>query len=198
MRLEDFIGETFDDPCRSIPIGGDIRDLWDKPQRLRERGKILRSASGKTMVYTQLAYVPGLTATCGVRGVPILTGYMSGCFLFRYTDADGQMRVAHVGTDIDNPEAGDKAKAAWKTIANNPNVTNVMGFDPLKDVTWSLLTKAQSFGVPQIVGYWDVHGIARVAVFATPPLDMSKRILVAVESALMKPWDVIKNDRKML
>jgi hypothetical protein len=149
------------------------------------------------MTYTQLAYVPGLTATCGLRGVPVLTGWMSGCFLFRYIDVDGQMRAAHVGTDIDNPEAGDKAKAAWKTIANNPNVRDVMGFDAARDVNWNLVQQAAKFGVPQIAGYWDAHAISRVAVFATVP-DVRKRILVGVESALMQPWAVIRNDRRFL
>lgn len=118
-NIYDFVGEVVDEPIKSNNAAGDIRLLWDKPQRQRLRNQTLRSASGnKTMTYTLLYYIPGLTTYCGLHGIPIITGYMTGCYLFRYRQ-NGELRVAHVGTDDLKQDWSDKAKAAWKSIVAN-------------------------------------------------------------------------------
>ena len=197
MTIHDFVGETVDEPIRSNNAVGDVRLLWDKAQKLRLRNQMLRSTTGKTLPFTLLYFVPGLTTYCGLRGIPVITGYMSGCYLFRYRRR-GELRAAHVGTHDNLDEWSTKAKDAWKRVANSPNTTEIMGFDPLKDVSMQLLARAQQAGTtPQVAGIWEANGSARIAVFANSRTQPGKKILVGVEAAPLRPWAAIQNDIKM-
>ena len=198
MQISDFIGKAFDVPIRSNNAIGDIRSLWDTPQKQRLKGQILRATDGKTMPYTLLYYIPGLVTYCGIRGVPVLTGYMSGCYLFRYRSR-GELRAAHVGTDSDNQEFNRHAKACWKAYVNRPHVTNVEGFDPLRDVSTDLMMKARAAGTsPQVIGVWEGNGAMRVGMVVTDKNQLGKLILVGLEYARLRPWASIQNDPKMM
>ncbi|MBW8785379.1 MAG: hypothetical protein JF593_12215 [Novosphingobium sp.] len=196
MNIQDLIGEVIDEPIRSNTAIGDVRTLWDRPQLQRLKNQTMRSQSGKIAQYTLLYFIPGLTTYCGIRGTPVLTGYMSGCYLFRFRH-NGELRAAHVGTHDNLTDWSDKAKTAWKWIANNPQVSDVFGFDPLKDVSLRLLSAAQKVGTPQVVGIWEGNGSARVAVFANSHAHLGKKVFVGMEPAPLRPWSSIQNDPKM-
>ena len=197
MEISDFIGKTIDVPIRSNNAVGDVRTLWHKPQNQRLKGQMLRATDGTTMPYTLLYYIPGLTTFCGIRGIPVLTGYMSGCYLFRYRRR-GVLCAAHVGTDLDNAEWNRHAKETWKSYVDRPHITDVFGFDPLKDVSMALLQRAQSVGhTPQVIGIWEGNGAARIGVVASSRTQPGKMILVGIEHAPLRPWAAIRNDPKM-
>lgn len=196
MTIYDFIGEEFNEPIQSNNSVGDLRTLWHKVQRQRLKNQILRSTSGKILPFTLLYYIPGLTTYCGIRGIPIITGYMSGCYLFRYR-SNGELRAAHVGTHDTNKEWNDHAKDAWKSLTRQPHISDIWGFDPLKDVSMKLLMEAQRVGNPQVVGIWEGNGAARIGVMANPVGKPGKKILVGIEAAPLRPWESIQNDPKM-
>ncbi|WP_444995365.1 hypothetical protein [Aliikangiella sp. IMCC44359] len=196
MNIYDFVGEEMDDPIQSNNNIGDLRNLWHKVQKQRLKNRILRSTSGKMIQHTLLYYVPGLTTYCGMRGLPVITGYMSGCYLFRYRSR-GELRAAHVGTHDTNKEWNDKAKDAWKSLTRQRHITDIWGFDPLKDVSMKLLMDAQKIGAPQVMGIWDGNGSARIAVMANPRGRAGKKVLVGIEAAPLRAWASIQNDPKM-
>lgn len=196
MNIHDFVGEVIDEPVRSNSAVGDVRQLWHKAQLQRLKNQYLRSTSGKIMPYTLLYYIPGLTTHCGIRGTPVITGYMSGCYLFRFR-YNGALRAGHVGTHDSLTAWSDKAKDAWKALTRNPNVTDIHGFDPLKDVSMNLLMEGQRLGNPQVVGIWEGNGSARIGVMANSRDHIGKKILVGVQAAPLRPWASIQNDPKM-
>jgi hypothetical protein len=196
MNIHDFVGEVIDEPVRSNTAIGDVRTLWDTVQKQRLRGQVLRSTTGKTLPYTLLYYIPGLTTYCGMRGTTIITGYMSGCYLFRYRYR-GELRAAHVGTHDTLKEWSDKAKDAWKAVANSAHATEIMGFDPLNDVSTRLLQQAHSMGGVQVAGIWEANGAARIAVVANARAHAGKKVLVGIEPAPLRPWTTIRNEPKM-
>jgi hypothetical protein len=126
----------------------------------------------------------------------VLTGYMSGCYLFRFRH-NGELRAAHVGTHDTLKEWSDKAKAAWKALTVAPGVSEVFGFDPLKDVDIRLLQEGAKIGNPQIIGIWEGNGSARIGVIATPPGHPGKKKLVGLQPAPLRPWLSIQQDPKM-
>jgi len=196
MTIYDFVGEVIDEPIKSNNAVGDVRLLWDKAQVQRLKNLTLRSINGKTLPYTLLYFIPGLTTFCGIRGIPVITGYMSGCYLFRFRH-HGELRAAHVGTHDTLTQWSDKAKDAWKSFARSPSVSDIVGFDPLKDVSMRLLAEGQKIGNPQVAGIWDGNGGARIAVVATPKGHPGKKMLVGIESAPLRPWASIQHDPKM-
>lgn len=196
MNIYDFVGEEMNDPIRSNTAVGDLRNIWHKVQKQRLKNQTLRSTSGKSAQYTLLYFVPGLTTYCGIRGIPVITGYMSGCYLFRYR-SNGELRAAHVGTHDTNKEWSDKAKDAWKSLTRQAHITDIWGFDPLRDVSTRLLMDAQRVGTPEVVGIWDGNGGARIGVVANPRQKFGKKVLVGIEPAPLRPWASIQNDAKM-
>lgn len=197
MYLSDMIGKSVNEPIHSNNSLGDIRAFWDSPQKQRVKGQHLLAKDGTSLTYTLLYFIPGLTTYCPHRRTPILTGYMSGCYLFRYR-LHGQLYVAHVGTHDTNQEWSDKAKSAWKTFVASQPVTDVMGFDPLKDVSDTLLARAMSVGSkPAIMGAWEQDGSARVCVVANDKANDGNRIIVDLEYARLRPWHEIQTDPKM-
>lgn len=103
--------------------------------------------------FTFLKYVPGAVTTTGLN-MAVMTGPMSGCFLFRYAQQN-QERIAHVGTAHEPSDPGTIAvKNAWKALA--ATVTGVAGAAPFPDVIKpGDVQKAMSKGgIPQVVGYF--------------------------------------------
>jgi hypothetical protein len=196
MNIQDFIQEQIDNPITSKSVP-DLTKLWGQAQKIRDLGQTLKSADGrKTMTYTQLYYVPGLTTYCGIHGTPILTGYMSGCYLFRYRD-NNAMQAAHVGTHDTNKEANDHAKDAWKNLVAQTHITDVFGYDPVRDVPQALIDEATKIGVPNIFGMWEGNGAVRVGVIARHHRG-DGWTLIGVEPAPLRPWSSIRDDPKMV
>lgn len=194
MNIQDFVGQKVINPITSKNVP-DVRSLWDEARKVRDLHQTLWTADRrKSMMFTQLYYVPGLTTFCGIRGTPVLTGFMSGCYLFRYKD-NGVLRAAHIGTHDTNKEANDKAKAAWKALVAQPHITDVFGYDPARDVSMLLIQQAAKFGAPNIFGMWEGNGAVRVGVIARH--QDNSWTLVGVEPAPLRPWSSIQNDPKM-
>ncbi|WP_330947590.1 hypothetical protein [Thermomonas sp. LB-4] len=193
--MYDFINEEFDNPIKSAAVGS-LSGLQHKMQKQRTKNQTLTSNSGKTMSYTLLHYVPGLSTFCGIRGTTVITGFMSGCYLFRYR-RHGELRAAHIGTHDTNQAWSKQAKDVWKSYVTRPHISDVFGFDPARDVSDQLLADAAKLGTPRIIGLWEGNGNARVGVFATPAQRPTKAILVGIEHARLRPWSSIKNDPKM-
>jgi hypothetical protein len=194
MNVYDLVGDKIINPITS-KASPDLRSLWDEPREVCDLNQTLWSADRrKNAVFSQLYYIPGLTTFCDIRGAPILTGFMSGCYLFRYRDR-GALRAAHVGTHDTNKDWNDKAKAAWKGLAGRAEVTDIFGFDPARDVSIQLVQKAAKFGAPNIVGLWEGNGAARIGVIARGA--DNSWTLVGFEHAPLRPWASIQNDPKM-
>lgn len=195
MNIHDFVGKKIVNPITSKNVPN-LQEIWDKAQNIRDKGLLLRTPDrSKSIPYTQLYYVPGLTTYCGIRGVAVLTGFMSGCYLFRYR-FKGELRAAHVGTHDTNQEANDKAKAAWKALIAKPDVTDVVGYDPARDVSMRLIQEAAKFGAPNVFGMWEGNGGVRVGIIARH--QDNSWTLVGIEAAPLRPWSSIQYDPKML
>ena len=106
--------------------------------------------------FTFLKYWAGEVTTSALAG-GVLTGPMSGCYLFRYTHA-GRPSVAHVGTDTTPDSAGTvRAKAVWRAMMARPGcVAN--GEAPTKIVSTAdqLRIAQQNLNqLPQLCGYFE-------------------------------------------
>lgn len=195
MNIYDFVGQEIQNPINngSAPV---TQAMYGSPQKLRALNQTLKTLDGKKQIaFTLLYYVAGLSTHCGIRGKPILTGFMSGCYLFRYRK-HGELRAAHVGTDNTDLTLNAAAKAAWKTITTDPHVTDVFGYDPANDVSNNLLQEAGKLGgATQIVGLWEGNGAMRVGLVSSDR--GGKMRLVGFEPAPLRPWTAIQNDPKM-
>lgn len=195
MNILDFVGKKIVNPITSKNVPN-LRSVWDKAQNIRDKGLTMKTAdNSKSMPYTQLYYVPGLTTYCGIRGIPVLTGFMSGCYLFRYR-FNGELRAAHVGTHDTNQEANDKAKAAWKALIAKASVTDVFGYDPARDVSMRLIQESAKLGAPNVFGMWEGNGAVRVGIIARH--QDNSWTLVGIEAPPLRPWSSIQHDPKML
>lgn len=197
MPLNDITGKSINEPIKSNNAVGDVRLLWDQIQKQRLKGQTLTAGDGTALSYTLLYYIPGLTTFCPMRGAPVLTGYMSGCYLFRYR-YNGELRVAHVGTDDTKAEWSKKAKDAWKAHVALPGVADVFGFDPINDISDDLMRQAVGAGTnPQIIGAWEANGGARIGMVVSDPAGGGRRIIVGLEAAPLRAWRDISTDAKM-
>jgi len=194
MNIHDFVGEKIFNPIKSKNVPN-LKEQWDQVRKVRDKGHTLLSVDRrKMMTFTQLYYVPGLTTVCGISGVPVLTGFMSGCYLFRYRD-NGALYAAHVGTHDTNQKANDKAKAAWKNHIAQAHITDVFGYDPARDVSLGLIQQAAKIGAPNVFGMWEGNGGVRVGIIARH--QDNSWTLVGVEAVPLRPWSSIQNDPKM-
>lgn len=197
MNIHDFAGQKIFNPIKSRNVP-DLKAQWDQVRKIRDKGQTLLSMDRRLMMtITQLYYVPGLTTYCGIAGTPVLTGFMSGCYLFRYRE-NGALRAAHVGTHDTNAEANKKAKDAWKSLIAQPHITDVFGYDPAKDVSMRLMLAAAKFGSPKVFGMWEGNGSVRVGVMSQDHHDLSTWTLVGVEPVPLRPWSSIQHDPKMV
>lgn len=81
--------------------------------------------------YVWLDYNLGRTSRCAIGPYDVLTGFMSGCLIARWTDR-GVNYVGHVGTVENQPEVNRKVKDAFARAATG----NVTGFNPA--AAWDL------------------------------------------------------------
>ncbi len=197
MSVRDFVGKSVPEPIRHNHAVGDIRLLWDNVRLMRLKNQATIANDGTALPNTLLYYIAGLSTYCGLRNLPVITGYMSGCYLFRYR-SNGNIRVAHVGTHDSNAELSDKAKDTWKAFVQRGHITEVMGFDPALDVSDRLLHGTVGQGAnPKIFGAWDPNGVAYIGMSVDDPAVLGNRLITGVEPAPMRSWAMIANDRKM-
>jgi hypothetical protein len=150
-----------------------------------------------------LCYVKGqITDTRAARDT--LTGPMSGCYLFRYTDtASAETRINHVGT-FSRPDSDTSVavKKLWRIHANSPAVSAVKGFNPFAAVR-SEMTAPLDFSAPEFSGFrqcWALmtaagQNYALVVRKVKRPLAEGTGILTlieAVKSVALEDWDGIR------
>ena len=151
---------------------------------------------GRLWRYTYLPYYPGLVTYCGIHDQQILTGWMSGCFLFRYIKG-GRMYAAHVGTHETDEEKSDNAKRIWKNFADGTDVTDIWGFSPLSTVTDPLIKQAYDSATKlMIAGLWEPNGMMRTVIFGSQGLLATTVTLLGVVNPGLRKWSEIRNGPK--
>lgn len=153
-------------------------------------------ATGQTSQFTFLNYVPG-KVTVASLATPVLTGPMSGCYLFRFR-YNGQAYLAHVGT-ANEPSSAQSlaAKADWNQFVSLPGVSDIWGGSPADFISHSELMAHYDndpMGVAKL-GYFvgnDAHALLFVKVTRRhnpPPTGLSKVALI--KRMTLQPWSSI-------
>jgi hypothetical protein len=151
---------------------------------------------GRLWQYTFLPYYPGLVTYCGLHDQQILTGWMSGCYIFRYVHK-GKRHVAHVGTHETDTMKSDTAKSLWKAFADSADVSDVWGFTPLSTVSDAMIADAYSKGINlKIAGLWEPNGIMRTVVFGVQGNNADRVTLMGVINPGLQQWSTIRNNPK--
>jgi hypothetical protein len=132
--------------------------------------------------FTFLIYLPGVVTTT-VLTQDVMTGPMSGCYLFKY--AYQGARMAHVGTESSPGTTASKAaKTAWKALAARNDVSDITGASPFH--ASQMIPAAGKYnepghilGPPVVYGYF-ASGAARAyaieLALVSPRLKAPKRI----------------------
>lgn len=152
--------------------------------------------------FSFLKYVPGVV-TVASRQKPVLTGPMSGCFLFKYANGGPEM-VAHVGTaNADDSVDTVAAKNSWRNFAALPHVANIGGASPygvfqFHEIASAMLAPGH---IPMIAGYFDRTGpgagaysiiLSPVPGSMKPPMTPMLKVS-AVRTMPLQSWNTIRN-----
>ncbi len=144
-----------------------------------------------------LEYLPGEVTTVRLQR-PVLTGPMSGCYLFRYVV--GGPRIAHVGTHDLGADAplSLRAKANWRAYIAQSNALQVMGATPADFYSAHERANAQVGklgGVPQVYGLFDPGGESYAVLLAPVGSDLTTQkdlmIFIAIKTMHLQPWSAI-------
>jgi hypothetical protein len=146
-----------------------------------------------------LDYFPG-KVTAVQSQFPVLTGPMSGCYLFRYQDQSSTW-YAHVGT-AETEEVSVQAKTKWKIFAETSRMaTNIWGQSPLRFFDDQTLASAGLLagGPPHIFGLFQpgqdgnkgFYAVLVARIKSGAPEHGYVKVCAVKESYLQR-WDVIK------
>ncbi len=157
-------------------------------------------AGNATWGFAFLKYFGGAVTVAPIAG-GVLTGPMSGCYLFKYTEG-GQQHLAHVGTaNSEDSDASINAKSAWRTFAALPGVSAISGgapadyfeFAEIKAALMGVPTGPASF--PMVAGYFDNGGSAFALLLSPVPSSMRPPVpllrVVGVKVMTLQPWSTI-------
>lgn len=161
--------------------------------------------SGAPWVFYYLKYVPGAVTVAPLQGRPVMTGPLSGCYIFRYTQ--NTPKLAHVGTAHNALDAATlSAKTAWGGVMADRAVNSVTGSSPFhvwtgNDFQNAMIVKG---GEPPItVGYYTDTGSYAMLLSKVPnthlPTAFKGRAMLRVSSVkqmTMQTWDAIKRGPK--
>ena len=160
--------------------------------------------TGPTWNFTYLKYVLGAVTVCPLTG-PVMTGPLSGCYIFRYTK--NGPKLAHVGTaHIPTDESTKAAKRAWRGLIAT-NTTNITGSSPIDSIADDEFRNSSIKGLrpqdrknPVCVGYYAGGQGYAMLLTEVPPttLPLAKRgpkllRVGAVNRMTMQPWTTIQN-----
>jgi len=144
-----------------------------------------------------LDYHPGMVTAVQLSQCPVLTGPMSGCFLFRYKEQDGSTWFAHVGTG-ESTEVSLQAKRKWKLYARSLG-TDTCGQSPLHFFDDPTLESAAKLagGAPQIYGLFEAapKGKFYAVLLARIKSGVEGHGYVkvcALRESYLQPWDTIQ------
>jgi hypothetical protein len=144
-----------------------------------------------------LEYHPGEVTTVRLQR-PVLTGPMSGCYLFSYVV--GGPRIAHVGTHDLGPDApfSVRAKTNWKAYIAQQGATSIVGATPADFYSPGERATSQigkMGGVPQVYGLFEVGGNSYAVLLA--PIGSDVTVMpnmwkfVALKQMTLQPWSSI-------
>jgi hypothetical protein len=152
--------------------------------------------------FTFLQYVTG-AVTVASRNKSVLTGPMSGCFLFKYTDQRTGMVVAHVGTaNAANSIATKIAKKSWSDVARQRTVSNIAGASPYalfnfdNEIAPAMLAIGHT---PMVAGYFEQGDGSAYSMLLSPvPPAMNPPVTPMLKVSLVKrmplsSWNTIRN-----
>jgi hypothetical protein len=151
--------------------------------------------------FTFLKYVPGYVTVAPLNG-NLLTGPMSGCYIFKYTEGVSTM-VAHVGTaNHETSELSVDAKNAWTAFAARPEVSEIIGGKPDDYFKPGEIAAAMPQGsqiLPQTCCYYDGMSFFSILLVPQPRnLGASALKVAGVKQMTMQPWDTIRVMRTFL
>jgi hypothetical protein len=159
---------------------------------------------GAPWVFYYLKYVPGAVTVAPLQGRPVMTGPLSGCYIFRYTQNGS--KLAHVGTAHTPTDAGTlAAKTAWGGVMADRAVNNVTGSSPFHCFTTVDFGNAMIKGgqAPIIVGYYTDAASYAMLLSKVPtanlPLAYNGRALLRVSSVkqmTLQSWATIRRGPK--
>lgn len=146
-----------------------------------------------------LQYVAG-AVTVASRQKSVLTGPMSGCFLFKYADG-GPEKVAHVGTANEpESEATKLAKDSWRFVASLRRVSQIAGASPYKVFDFDEIAAAvlATGYIPMVAGYFDRTGPAYSMLLSPVPPAMNPPVtpmlkVSALKTMSLTSWNTIRN-----
>ncbi|MEL6586140.1 MAG: hypothetical protein AAFY65_14200 [Pseudomonadota bacterium] len=179
------LASTSTDELRlSADTGQFLASNWKLPFR--------RKSLEETFTYSMLHFIEGIVTFCRLGDGPVITGPMSGCYLFAFRQGVHRL-VAHVGSSDNDLAKSAAAKRVWAAHAARDDVTEVLGFNPARDIGAKTLTGFQKSGLAvDLVGFWDPDGTAYLGALALGKLKDDPVTLVHVQKAKPRPWDVIK------
>jgi hypothetical protein len=146
-----------------------------------------------------LQYVAG-AVTVASHQKSVLTGPMSGCFLFKYSDGGPEM-VAHVGTaNAEDSAATKTAKDSWRHVASLRQVSNIAGASPVTVFSFGEISAAmlEPGHTPMVAGYFDRAGPAYSILLSPVPTAMKPPVtpmlkVSAVKQMPLTSWNTIRN-----
>jgi hypothetical protein len=151
-----------------------------------------KKPAGTAWQFTFLKYCAGEVTVCALAG-GVLTGPMSGCYLFRYTGASGKPSVAHVGTDNTPDDPGTiRAKEIWNTVVAAKG-HNAVGDAPTKTISKDdifKIAKENNNNMPILCGYFE--GQNAWAVLFVPALDGKTLIPGVLKIALVRKMPLLQ------
>jgi hypothetical protein len=153
----------------------------------------------KDWSFTFLQYVAGAVTVAPLLK-PVLTGPMSGCFLFKYSDPGPN--VAHVGTaNAADSVATKLAKASWQGVTSRRPPPVAAGASPYAVFQFDEITAAVLGPgcIPMVAGYFDpTHGQAYSMLLSPVPRTMSPPVtpmlkVSALRTMSLLSWQTIRN-----
>lgn len=146
-----------------------------------------------------LQYVAG-AVTVASRQKSVLTGPMSGCFLFKYRDG-GPEKIAHVGTaNAPDSEETKTAKQSWQSVARQRQVSEMAGASPYNVFQFDEISGAvlATGYIPMVAGYFDSAGPAYSMLLSPVPPAMNPPVtpmlkVSAVKRMALSSWNTVRN-----
>jgi hypothetical protein len=147
-----------------------------------------------------LDYFPGKVTAVQLSQYPVLTGPMSGCYLFRYQD-QGSTWCSHVGTG-ETEEVTTQGKRNWKLYAQSQMATDIWGQSPYRFFDDTALGAAADIAEgrrPHIFGLFQPNQTGKEGFYAVLLAPIKSGApqhgyvkVCAVKGSYLQSWDVIE------
>jgi hypothetical protein len=174
-------------------------DVHDCEQTSKPKGKfqiVLSSLNPRPKwSFTFLNYEPGYVTTARLNK-PVLTGPMSGCYLFTYNYCAAPM-LAHVGTyQGQNTKQSIAAKQSWIYATKDTDISSISGCNPFDYFRNPDMSTVRGIpGKPNIFGYFTGTAAYAIMFFniaqSHSSLGNTLHKTVCVKKMTLMPWSSI-------